>query len=633
MKTRKITLYLIPFLIFSFFIFCFVTDAPVFRWLEFKSIDWRFHWRGPIPASGQVVIVALDEKSIVQEGRWPWPRRKIASLVQKINEAGAEFVEMDIIFSEPSSEDELLAKALQFKKNVTLGYYFYQSEHEKEKAEISPENVEKSYQTILPTALPNVSDLKSDLYQMVGVTSNLPSLAKAALTQGYFNARPDADGVIRRFPLMVSYKDRIFPSMTLKTVSNFRKGFDPVPVRDERGKLNGVSLGSDLIPTNSRGEVIINYRGLQEQFPVYSATDFLQGKVAPNSLKGKIVLVGATAIGIYDLRVTPYSPNLPGILVQANFLDTILKGDFLVYDQDTLLIALAWMLITSIFLVLLIPHIRMTHSLFITIVLSGMYVFGLNHYFKQNQIIPLVIPTLNLISIAVAMLLYRGLTEERDKKAIRSAFQSYLHPDLVKEMMDNPGALKLGGQRRECTILFSDVRNFTSISEKMDPQVLVTLMNEYFDPISQVIIAEGGYIDKFIGDAVMVIFGAPKATETHAEQACRTAIRMVAKVKELEPIFKEKFNIEAFKIGIGIHTGEVIVGNIGTQKRLNYTVMGDTVNLASRLESATKELGATACMSESTFQKVGDHIKSRYLSEISVKGKEIKVRVYEILGL
>ena len=251
--------------------------------------------------------------------------------------------------------------------------------------------------------------------------------------------------------------------------------------------------------------------------------------------------------------------------------------------------------------------------------------------FRQGILLSLASPALEAFSVFLTITIYRGLTEERQKKQIRNAFRYYLHPDIVEELLEAPEKLKLGGQRAECTILFADVRNFTTISEQMDPETLVQMMNEYFDPIAQEIIKEGGYIDKFIGDAVMAIFGAPKQTPDHPLRACQAALAMQWKVKELAQQFQEKYGLSEFKIGVGLHTGPVIIGNMGTSTRLNYTVMGDAVNLASRLETATKGLGVGILASEQTYQRVTDNIEARYVDKIAVKGKAETIRVYEII--
>lgn len=467
---------------------------------------------------------------------------------------------------------------------------------------------------------------------MVGAIANAEIFAQAALSQGYFNAFPDSDGVIRRFPLMVTYRNKIFPSMALESLSQHWEGFDPIPVRDEDGSLRGLSLGNRYIPTNKRGEILINYRGGAEHFPLYSATDILQGKRSLGSLKKKTVLIGATAVGIYDLRVTPISPNLAGVLVQANLLDNLHAGDFLIETVWTRLGSLATMILITIFLVFLLPRLRILTGLIVCIAFIGAYVILTRWLFEHGILLAMVAPSLEALTVYGSLTIYRGLTEERQKKTIRAAFQAYLHPDLVADLTENLDKLTLGGRQANCTILFADVRNFTSISEKMNPERLVDLMNSYFDPIAQIIIKEGGYIDKFIGDAVMAIFGAPHENSTHAEQACHAALLMQQRVRELAPVFKETFGVDSFRIGIGLHSGDVVVGNIGTRERLNYTVMGDAVNLASRLEGATKELGTEICISEATYERVQSLMEGRFLDTISLKGKSEPIRVYELVG-
>ncbi len=624
--------FLLAFIPAFFFCLVLLLDLPLTRWLELRSIDWRFAWRGSIPATGEVVIVAIDEKSLNAEGRWPWPRKKIGELIDQINSHQPNLLEMDIIFAEPDQDDPSLAAALHRSANTILGYFFFQSEKEVSDAAISPEKVERSFQSVLPTAFPEITGLQETLPNMGGLIANTPQIAAATSSQGYFNAFPDADGTIRRFPVMIQFRHKIFPSMGLETMVHREGGFSPIPVQDGDGILQGMSLGSRFIPTSSRGEVLINYRGGEDRFNIYSATDILHGLVPSEALRGKTILVGATAIGIYDLRVTPISPNLPGVLAQGNLLDNLYRGDFLVQNFSTKLISLGALIVMSLVLSWSLYRLSLLLGLLLTVVIIGSYGLIVQWCFQHGWVLFLVTPILAAVTLYMIITIYRGLTEERQKRELRKAFRSYLHPDIVEEIIKDPTALKLGGQRAECTILFSDVRNFTTISEQMAPETLVQMMNEYFDPISREIIAAGGYIDKFIGDAVMAIFGAPKSTPDHPFQACQAALAMQRKVNELAPHFREKFGIPEFKIGIGLHTGPVIIGNMGTSERLNYTVMGDSVNQAARLESSTKGLGVTILMSEQTQSKLPPAIKSRFIEEISVKGKADKIRVYELLA-
>ncbi|MBI3540874.1 MAG: adenylate/guanylate cyclase domain-containing protein, partial [Deltaproteobacteria bacterium] len=433
-----------------------------------------------------------------------------------------------------------------------------------------------------------------------------------------------------RFPLVTTYRNSLFPSLGLKTFSQHQNGFAPVPNKDRDGSFVGFSVGDRLIPTNQRSEILINYRGNEDQFRILSASDFLQNKIPAGSLAGKTLILGATAIGIYDLRVTPISSNLPGVLVQANLLDNLYQGDFLTENLWTRLASLLMMLTFAILLGFLLPRLRILLGLLMTLALTMGHLLLVQALFQKGILLSLVAPLLTILLIFITITIYRALTEELQKKRLRNAFRSYLHPDIVEELVRDPKKLKLGGQSSECTILFADVRNFTSISEKLSPETLVQMMNEYFDPIAREILKEGGYIDKFIGDAVMAIFGAPNKLVDHPYRACRAAVAMQKKVEELDTLFQKKFGIQGFRIGIGIHTGPVVIGNIGTRERLNYTVMGDSVNLASRLESANKDLGTTILISEQTNEKCANEVLSKFIEEISVKGKEGKIRVYEL---
>jgi adenylate cyclase len=432
---------------------------------------------------------------------------------------------------------------------------------------------------------------------------------------------------------MVNYQNKIFPAISLETLSQHEEGFDPVPVKAEDGTLVGMSVGPRFIPTNNQGEMIINYRGNEEQFKIFSATDILQNKIDLRNLAGKTILVGATAVGIYDLRVTPVSPVLPGVFVQANLVDNLYQGDFLRESSWTRFGALIVMLVISLILAWSLPRLKIVLGLLLIGSVMTLYLFFVQWAFGKGLLFPLVTPTFQWLFVSLAITIQRGVHEERQKRSIRRIFRSYLHPDIVEELIHDPEKLKLGGQRVDCTIFFSDVRNFTDASEKMAPETVVQLMNEYFDPVSKEIIRYGGYIDKFLGDGIMAIFGAPKKTDDHPFLACQASLEVLKKVRELEPLFQEKFGLPNFRIGIGLHTGPVILGNIGTAERLNYTVMGDSVNLAARLQGANKELGTTILVSQKTYDRVADKVSARYIDTIRVKGKEEAIPVYEILEL
>lgn len=624
---RKIAITVAPILIFLGLYF---SGAPFIQWLENKSIDWRFAWRGPVPATGDVIVVAIDDRSLSREGRWPWPRDKVAQLVNRIQSARPQVVALDIIFAEPAAGDEILAHALRDSRSTILGYYFYQTPDDLKKAEVPEDILQKGFESILPTAFPEVTGRKGQFPQMSGVVANIPLLADATAAQAYFNVMPDADGSVRRFYLMADYRGKTFPFMGLEAFKWHEGGFDPVLVADRAGNLDGISVGRRLIPTSPEGSVLVNYRGGPEAFRVVSATDVVEGKFSAADLAGKTVLVGATAIGIYDLRVTPISPNLPGVIAEANLVDMLYRGDFLIQDVWTSLWNGAALALVPLLLGFMLFHLRLLPGVVAAVLAVVIYGYCSHQMFAHGYVVALATPTLEWLGLVMGITTYRGWTEERQKRIIRRAFRSYLHPQIVEELTEHPDRLKLGGQRMECTVLFCDVKNFSTISEKMEPEDLTRLMNAFFDPVCQAIMAEGGYIDKLIGDAVMAVFGAPVANDQHALQACCAALAMQRVVHGLEPRFQKEFGIEEFKLRIGVHTGPVIVGNMGTSQRLNYTVMGDTVNLASRLEGANKELGTDVLISHATYEKAAPHITAKFVDTIQVKGKEEQVKVYAL---
>ncbi len=624
---RKIVVAITPILLFLGLYF---SGSPFVRWLENKSIDWRFVWRGPIAATGDVVVVAIDDKSLSREGRWPWPREKVAQMITQIQSAVPKVIALDIIFAESAPGDDVLARALRESKSTILGYYFYQSPSELKKAEVSEEVLQQSFDSILPAAFPAISGRKGRFPKMSGVVANIPTLTHAAAAQGYFNVTPDPDGSVRRFYLMAGYREKIFPFMGLTALSWHEDGFDPVLVTDSDGNLDGISVGRRLIPTTPQGSVLVNYRGGAEAFHTISATDVLSGKFSTSDLFGKTILVGATAVGIYDLRVTPISPNLPGVVAEANLVDMLYRGDFLIQDLWTSLWNGVALILIPFLLGIVLFRLRLLTAALTALAVIALYGFGTLQLFSHGYVVALATPSLEWLTLVMSITTYRGWTEERQKRQIRQAFRAYLHPKLVEELIEHPEALALGGRRAICTMLFCDVKNFSTISEKMDPEKLTHMMNAFFDPVCQAIMAEGGYIDKLIGDAVMAVFGAPVATESHALQACRAALAMQKVVCALEPQFQKEFGIREFKLRIGMHTGPVVVGNMGTRERLNYTVMGDTVNLASRLEGANKELGTDILISHATYEKAMPGIAARFMGTIQVKGKEEHVKVYTI---
>lgn len=626
-----------------FYIALFVTILVVASYFVFpgfiKSVDGKwvdnyFSIRGPLKPANNVVIVAIDEQSINAIGRWPWSRQIMARLVEKLEEYGVKALGFDITFSETSPEDGELAAALKKISNTTLGYFFYATPQEAKDAHLSKQELEENDQTIFSSRLSMSSkQLETSGEKVYGVQTNVPQIVGAVSPerQGFFNVFPDPDGVIRRAPLILAYKGNFYPSLSLQSAS-LAVGFSPLPILNEEGVLQGIALGNQKIPLNDKGELFINYRGGTKSFPHISIADILNGSVPKETLKDKIILVGATAIGIYDMRVAPTDAVFPGIEVSANVVDNILSGDFIVSDTTTKLISFGLILFVGFFLGLVIPRFHALGGFFVFLV-SILLISAAGYFcFLKGYLIHSFGATLNGTLVYGGITIYRFFTEEKERRKIKKTFQHYLSPSVIKVLLEHPEQLKLGGDRKELTVLFSDIRGFTSKSEKLPPEKVVQLLNDYFTVMTDVVFEHEGTVDKYMGDAIMAIFGAPLPQEDHALRASLTALEMIEKLDQHREEWCKKYGIDELKIGVGVHTGLMAVGNMGSARRFNYTVIGDSVNLTSRIEGLNKDYGTQIIISDALYQKVKDHVTVRELGVAKVKGKEIETKIYELVG-
>jgi adenylate cyclase len=363
------------------------------------------------------------------------------------------------------------------------------------------------------------------------------------------------------------------------------------------------------------------------------AADIVQGK-GLERVKDRAVFIGATAPGLYDLRVTPFSTAMPGVEKHANMAANILDRRFIVRPVWGEFVEAAAIVLFPVLLALVLPAMRPYASIAVTVVIwAGL--FGAGHYaFRKGQWVNLVYPSLALLLTFIAITVYRFFTEERQRQYTRRAFQQYVSPEVVEQIMQNPEVLQFGGELRNLTVLFSDIRDFTTFTEKNDPQLVVQMLREYLTEMTRIVIEEGGTLDKYIGDAVMAEFGAPIAYPDHAVRGCRAALRMAAEVERLTAKWTAEGK-EPFRIGLGVNTGNMVVGNLGSEQLFDYTVIGDEVNLGARLESLNKDYQTDKhiIISEGTYEAAGTAIEVRQLGEVKVKGKTHPVVVYELVGL
>lgn len=661
----KITIFFVLLaLIFFFF------DFPFLRFMELKTLDLRMASRGLTPSGGETIIAVIDEKSLAELGRWPWPRTTIAKLVDQLKANGAKAIGFDIVFSEPddnsslrtiselSSEmkksgirdsnvaallskkketadtDAILARSISRAKNVTLGYFFHLSNkevaHLSEKAILEDtENIKNSRYQIINSSEANPDD--SSLVRAYAPEANLKILSTAATNSGYFNMTPDSDGSMRWSPLVIKFRNNYYSSLALSVLHQYLN-WPQLSLNLAGYGAESIRIGDINIPTDESGRLLVNYLGPAKTFPHYSISDIIKGRIPAEKIRNKIVLVGATAIGIYDLRVTPFSATYPGVEIHATVIDNILHRSFLTHSSLIRFIDLCSIIIFGFLMGMIIPRLRaVTGILFSLVILIIFVAINMYVFSGYNIWLNIIYPALTMIVIYLAITVYRYVTEEREKKKIRGAFQYYLTASVINEMLKDPSKLKLGGDKKNLSVLFSDIRGFTTISEKLTPEELVHLLNEYLTAMTDIVFKYDGTLDKYMGDAIMAIFGAPLDQPDHAKRACLTALDMMEKLRLLQKKWQEEGK-PPLNIGIGINSGDMVVGNMGSQMRFDYTVMGDMVNLGSRLEGTNKEYGSNIIFSEFTYDAVKDHVCCRELDSVRVKGKKLPVKIYELLG-
>lgn len=622
---------LIGLSITTFTIVLMLLKLSPFETLEEKLYDYRFKVRGTIKPPDTVVIAAIDEKSIEKLGRWPWDRDKIAELVNKLNNAGAEIIVFDIIFSEKDKNDPLLSRAINAASNVILPVVF-----DFEKDSDLPES-----NFLLSSAFISIANhemfYKYNPIMSKRVLIPVPEIIQNVMGLGHINMFPDSDGTLRWESLIIGYKGYLYPSITLQAAA-FYLGIPHEKVVIKA--TEGIQLGKRFIPTDRWGRSLIHYYGSNQTFKHISISDILEDNVRPDDLQGKIVLIGATAVGIYDLRVTPFSPAMPGVEKHANVISSILENRIIrCVSLSTNLIAL---LLSGCLLSILIPRFKAAGAsaiagiFLLLVLLSGYYLFA-----KNGLWINIVYPSINILLIFISVTAYNYAVEEKRARTIRAMFSSYVTEKVVNELIKNPSMAKLGGERREITVLFSDVRGFTSLSEKHSPEEVVSILNEYLSEMTDIIFKWEGTLDKFIGDAILAFWGAPMKQENHAELAVKCALNMVKRLEELQQKWRSEGK-PLLDCGIGINTGEVLVGNIGAEgKKMDYTVIGDHVNLGSRVEGLTRKYNVHILITEFTMNKIKELITTGKLwrteitglEKVVVKGKEQPVSIYEVKGL
>jgi len=620
--------------------------------LDTRATDFRLVQRGPEPPAPEVVIVAVDDASIAEIGRWPWSRTTVAKLLERIDAASPAVIGFDVVQSEATappdlksleghvdaaaieqvqkalvtvgSEDQQLAEAVARSGKVVVGYFF----------ELDNAVARAAEPTLTAYKLVQVQGAgEREIPKALGAVANLDIINKAARATGFFNTFPDpGDGYFRRVPMAVRYRDQIALPLTLAMLSVYWPD-RLTTVRVAPFGVEDVRIGKQDVPVAEDGQMLLNYRGPKRTFPHVSAADVLAGRADPGALAGKLVLVGVTATAVADIRATPLDGIFPGVEMHATALDNILRADFLRQPRWTVLLDVAAIVLLSVLLGVALRWARGVNGGLAVLGMLGAYLVGSQWIFLATGIpLGIVYQVITVVVVYAAIAVYQYVVQEGQRRRAREAFSRYLNPEIARTLSENPELVRLGGERRELTVLFSDIRGFTSISEKLEPEALVELLNVYLGEMTEVIFEQAGTLDKYVGDAIMAVWGAPLAQPTHAAHACDAALAMCQRLADRTGEWQSERGWPPIEAGIGVHTGDMVVGNMGSTQHLSYTVIGDNVNLASRLESLTKTYGVRVLVSADTLAAAGADFIGRELDVVAVKGRSAAVTIYELLG-
>jgi len=608
--------------------------------LELKFYDLRFRSSGAEKPGDKIVIVKIDEESIRTIGRWPWSREHWANLVKRLREWEVKVIGIDAIFAEKESTaaDVHLAQAMDGSGSVVVGYFFLTSEEEVRELKEDYTLAEDSGVSPQPFNIVRFTSEKAKDFPLLEgrfMRSNIAMISGAAKGLGFFNVDLDVDGTVRWVPLVMRFKDECYPCLALQVLREYHEN-SKISLKVTNYGVEKVQLREMVIPTDKRGRFLVNYRGGRNTFPGYPfykvISDKAEERPPSEDFKGKIVLVGATAIGLYDARVTPFEREVPGVEIHATVIDNILRRDFILRPGWVQAVEVPAIILMALIPGLLFLRLSPLRGASISMGLLFIYIFANWYLFTGQRLwINLVYPFLGFCGVFVATTVYQYVTEEREKRKIRSAFQFYVSAGVVEEILKDPAKLKLGGERKVLTVLFSDIKGFSHLSETLPPDTLTKLLNLYLTPMTVTVFKYQGTLDKYMGDAIMAIFGAPLEQNDHAEKACHTAIDMVGALKDLHKGW-EIDGIPEISIGIGINTGPMSVGNMGSTMLFDYTVVGDHVNLGSRLEKLNREYGTNIIISEFTHRHIQDKFTCRELDIVRVRGRKEPVRIFELLG-
>jgi adenylate cyclase len=623
-----------------------VEEIRVRTFDTFQRIDPRVKTARPVS------IVDIDEASLAKLGQFPWPRTRIADLITNLTKLGAVVIAFDIVFSEPDrlnpnvaadtfrdldeetrsrlralpSNDQILADAMR-RSRVVLG-------------ESGLPYVISEFDQSLPlTGLAMLGEEPQPfLLNFPGLLRNIHVLEQAAAGRGLFTIRTERDGIVRRVPMMMQAQGATMPSLSFE-ILRVATGTDTIFIKSDKAGIKSFAVKGFEVPTDRNGQLWVHFAHRDPSIYV-SAVDVLEGRVAPEKIANKLVLIGTSAVGLLDVKTTPVDPVMPGVEVHAQVIESALTHDVLSQPSYGIVIEFLAAMVLGILVIAFAPlfgpiALVAVGALFATLLIGTSWYF----YTQQRLLIDFTYPLLSTTSIYLTLIFTSFVREQAQRRQIRSAFGQYLSPALVEQLAQSPEKLVLGGEEREMTIMFSDVRGFTTISEsyKQDPEGLTTLMNRFLTPLTNAILDRKGTIDKYMGDAIMAFWNAPLDDKEHQLNACEAALDMLERIDVLNG--ERKMEAEdgghayiPINVGVGLNTGTCVVGNMGSNLRFDYSVLGDSVNLASRLEGQSKEYGFSIIVGSRTAMAVKDRFAILELDFIMVKGKKEPEVIYAIAG-
>ena len=629
-----------------------IADPAPIEELRVRTFDTFQAIKPRVKTARPVTIVDIDEKSLAKLGQWPWPRTNIADMITNLTRLGAVVIAFDIVFAEPDrlnpdaaaktmrdldeetrnklrelpSNDQIFADAIR-RSRVVLG--------ETGLAQV----IGEFNQTLPMTGFATLGeDPQPFLFDFPGLLRNVHVLEEAAAGRGLFTIRVERDGIVRRVPMMMRAQGATMPSLSFE-ILRVATGTPTIIIKSDKAGLKSVGVRGLEIPTDRNGQLWVHF-ARQDPSIYVSAADVIDGSVAHEKIAGKLVLIGTSAVALNDIKTTPVSPAIPGVEIHAQVLEAALTKQLLSQPPYGPLVEFGAALLLGILVIVFAPQLGPVTlvgigALFATVLVGTSWYF----YTQHLLLIDFTYPLLSTTAIYLTLIFTSFVREQAQRRQIRSAFGQYLSPALVEQLANSPEKLKLGGEEREMTIMFSDVRGFTSISEsyKHDPQGLTALMNRFLTPLTNAILARKGTIDKYMGDAIMAFWNAPLDDNEHQLNACEAALDMLERIDLLN---KER-EIEAqngghayipINVGVGLNTGTCVVGNMGSDLRFDYSVLGDSVNLASRLEGQSKEYGFPIIVGSKTALAVKDKFAILELDFIMVKGKKEPEVIYAIAG-